>query len=320
MLTPQLCIAPQDVAPLQASITSLQQQTQSIFGLINASGRLGQGCAQTYQGEEWKCLFGEYRLPTLQTPYLLNAAQDDKFQLPWNIGGNSTLGFKPQQWAVVPALAGAWDYANSFAANMSAFISTLPTADQQAQGSALFSTACFHHCVTSSADFWNVAIAPSDLPPGAPAWATSARHGAGPSFSDALRAWLGTFGPDGPRPGFTPLVAACVGFRCGSCTTKLYDAITGGWALPPPALGGPLPGYPLEVGAAAEAPAKAAPQRRFHAMLVAPLALLTAGLLLASRASRARMADIAEEEKPLLVASGGGKQRARVSSAAAAEL
>ena len=33
-----------------------------------------------------QCLFGQYRMPMLATPYMLNAAQFDKFQLPYNIG------------------------------------------------------------------------------------------------------------------------------------------------------------------------------------------------------------------------------------------
>lgn len=31
--------------------------------------------------EQWKCLYGEYRMPFLQSPYLIVAAQYDSFQL-----------------------------------------------------------------------------------------------------------------------------------------------------------------------------------------------------------------------------------------------
>lgn len=66
-----------DVPPLLAETVSLQSQTQQIYEVINASARMGEACAAKYerQGQGWKCLFGQFRLPTLETPALVNAAR-----------------------------------------------------------------------------------------------------------------------------------------------------------------------------------------------------------------------------------------------------
>ena len=146
-------------------------------------------------------------MPLLQTPYLLNAAQDDKFELPYNIGGTTPAGYQVQQWHP-DQLA----YAEAFGPLVKAVVDTLPTAAQSK--SAVFSTACFRHCVTDSAAFWNVAIA-TPLAPGA-------RGRAPPpvSLRDAANTWYFGRAPEPYR-----VVADCVGFRCGNCSTKVTKAI-----------------------------------------------------------------------------------------------
>ena len=85
-----------DVEPITGPdgvIVPLEVQTQAILTLVGASNRLGVECANVYQGAEaWKCLYGQYRLPYVQTPYAVNAAQFDKFQVRVPIFG----GGKPQ--------------------------------------------------------------------------------------------------------------------------------------------------------------------------------------------------------------------------------
>jgi hypothetical protein len=50
-----------DEQPLDASETSLQEQTVGVLGLVNASGRIPADCAAAYPGDElWKCLYGQY--------------------------------------------------------------------------------------------------------------------------------------------------------------------------------------------------------------------------------------------------------------------
>jgi hypothetical protein len=63
--------------PAAASIVPLQNETQAVYGLVNATARLGAACAAAYPApeEQWKCLFGQYRIAYVQTPYLLSASQ-----------------------------------------------------------------------------------------------------------------------------------------------------------------------------------------------------------------------------------------------------
>jgi hypothetical protein len=48
-----------DVQPLIPSVVPLENETQAIYGLINATARLGEECSAAYPGDEgWKCLYG----------------------------------------------------------------------------------------------------------------------------------------------------------------------------------------------------------------------------------------------------------------------
>ena len=44
-------------------------------------------CGEIYNDNNnngWKCLFGQYKLPLLQLPHVINAAQYDAWQLGWD--------------------------------------------------------------------------------------------------------------------------------------------------------------------------------------------------------------------------------------------
>ena len=48
-----------DVLPFESNITSLENETQSIVTLINATARLSAACTAVYPGDQaWKCLYG----------------------------------------------------------------------------------------------------------------------------------------------------------------------------------------------------------------------------------------------------------------------
>ena len=192
-----------DVAPLQPHVMPLANETRAAFGLFNATARLGPLCASTYPDEQdqWRCMFGQWRMPLLQTPYMLNAAQDDKFELPYNLGGNTPLGYNVAGWHPDQAA-----YANAFGPQVLAVVNTLPTSAQKK--SAVFSTACFRHCVTDSAAFWNVGIAQAATKRGPPALPIS--------LATASNAWY-----FGKVPSPFRVVQQCTGFRCGDCSTKL---------------------------------------------------------------------------------------------------
>ena len=135
-----------DVPPLPGvNVTSLEAETQAVFGLVNASARLDPACVATYPGNNsWKCLYGQYRIPFVKTPYLLSMSQIDAFQLPYNEGG------KP------PYIGAAGAYADEFQVAMRDVALQLPTSQQA--GSAVFSSACFKHCVCTIGAFWGVKV------------------------------------------------------------------------------------------------------------------------------------------------------------------
>jgi Pectinacetylesterase len=171
-----------DVEPITGEdgpIVPLQEQTQAILELVNATGRLGPTCQVAFPPAEWwKCLYGQYRLPFVETPYAMNAAQFDKFQLPYNEGGNP------------PYNAAGLAYASNFQDAVRSALAPLPTSEQP--GSAVYSAACFHHCVTQEPSYWAI-------------------HVYNVSFRDLTAAWY--FQNDAPLK----YVEQCDGFKCGTC-------------------------------------------------------------------------------------------------------
>jgi hypothetical protein len=126
-----------DMQPNEANIVPLENQTAAIYGLINATARIPADCAAAYPGDEgWKCLYGQYRLPYVRTPYLVSASQFDKFQLSYNEGG------------MPPYVGQNASYADAFGAAVHSVVSTLPAAGQKA---AVYSSACFKHCTSTLA-------------------------------------------------------------------------------------------------------------------------------------------------------------------------
>jgi hypothetical protein len=84
-------------------------------------------------------------MPFIKTPYLMSASQFDAFQLPYNEGG-----------AKPPYIGAAGTYANAFQTITRDVMLQLPTTQQA--GSAVFSSACFKHCVCTIGAFWGVRV------------------------------------------------------------------------------------------------------------------------------------------------------------------
>lgn len=79
-----------DITPYSASFVGFAYQEQQKYRLMNTGAALSRECLLQYPGEEgWKCQFGEYRMPFLQTPYFLIASQDDSYQIYYNTGNTS---------------------------------------------------------------------------------------------------------------------------------------------------------------------------------------------------------------------------------------
>jgi hypothetical protein len=124
-------------------------------------------------------------MPFITTPYIMQASQLDTFQIEININAAGDM--------LPPTTPAQFAFAASFQAAEKAVIAGLPTPTQT--GSAVFSPACFHHCVTDAAGFWNLHIGTQ-------------------SFRDVFASWF--------LSGVSPqhVVDACTGWRCGVCSTK----------------------------------------------------------------------------------------------------
>ena len=202
-----------DVQPFDSTVMPLENETQLIVPLINPTNVLDPNCVAVYPGSEmWKCMYGEWRLPFLKTPFLVSASQFDKYQLSYN------------ENTAPPYTGDALTYANSFQSTVRNVLAGIPTAKQPY--SAVFSTACFKHCTSDIGDFWGVKIGRINLK----TW---------------LDAWLLGSLPQ------SKLVESCVGFGCGQCHAKPGpDALTLAqlYSPPPPSPSPPMPPRPLLFG------------------------------------------------------------------------
>lgn len=63
-----------DVEPLDSAVMPLMEQSQLAYNLFDPSALVPSACASANAGEEWKCIYGQFRMPYVQTPYFINSA------------------------------------------------------------------------------------------------------------------------------------------------------------------------------------------------------------------------------------------------------
>ena len=165
-----------DLAPLDTTEVSLQTQTQDVFDLVNPMARIPDACAAAYPGQEgWKCIYGQYRLPFVQTPYFINAAQFDSFQMVYDLGGNP------------PSSMGQVAFADQFQLATRAALQPAVSANQ-----AVFSSTCLVHCLTDDTAFFT---------------GYTAYEAAGSTIAAALASWY--FDNETPVD-----IGQCTGYPC----------------------------------------------------------------------------------------------------------
>lgn len=138
-----------DIEPYTASFVGFQNETIEIYNRYNVGAVIPEACAQRYtdeSGEGWKCIFGEYRMPFVKTPYLLIASQYDAYQLSSNIGED------PQHGSYSSADKNA--YAEEFAAKTESAL--LRLAKDSAVNYGIFSWACYNHAVSESSAYYTL--------------------------------------------------------------------------------------------------------------------------------------------------------------------
>jgi hypothetical protein len=128
-----------DMSPLSSSFPGFPYITQHVHRYANVD-HLGADCQLLYPDDEsWKCMFGQYRLPTLKTRFFLVASQYDSYQLGNNVGHT-------------PSSAAEQAYAEKFAAATKALdakVTAMPG------GNGVFSWACYNHCTGTSDSGFN---------------------------------------------------------------------------------------------------------------------------------------------------------------------
>jgi hypothetical protein len=170
------------IKPLKDGLVSFDEQTQQFYARANSSCFINPECQARYPGvEQWKCLEAGFRLPFVRTPYFLTHAQYDVFGLTMNIFGHFYPGhyLNPEQK----------DYAEQYRKLVNTYLPTPPTGS----GNAVFSPACYAHCMFSDAVFYVI-------------------DANGVTLVAALHRWLSAVSPDAATENLRDV---CAGFNCG---------------------------------------------------------------------------------------------------------
>merc|ERR1712224_236264 len=98
-------------------------------------------------GETWKCLFGQYRMPFVETVNLMMAAQFDAWQLSHLV--HDYLGIEKNPTFTEKEQA----YIKTFGERTLQEIRSL---GQQSRVTTIRSTGCYNHHMSEKSGFWNV--------------------------------------------------------------------------------------------------------------------------------------------------------------------
>jgi len=194
-----------DIKPFSANFVGFPYQEQQKLKHYNVKKVLSEECKNKYPGDEnWKCLFGQFRIPLLKTPYFMVASQYDAYQLYYNVNkfppykDNATL-----------------DYVNNFG-NMTQNL-LLGLAAMGKEGISYYSWTCFNHDVSESLGFVYYSVS------------------SGVNQRDALEEYLKSVGFFSPNENLMEellglyndhrnltrktksWIDICVGFECGGC-------------------------------------------------------------------------------------------------------
>jgi len=135
-----------DVASFSSKFDGFQQQHLNVLKNFNATSVVSDRCGQRFPDQQWKCLFGQHRMPLLRTQYLMAAAQYDSWQLSHLVHGYDGLENRPTYTAAEK------QYAEDFAQKTRKELNRLKRV--QPAGSSLYSSACYEHHISESSSFW----------------------------------------------------------------------------------------------------------------------------------------------------------------------
>ncbi len=162
-----------DVQPIVPGMLTLQQMTLQLYDFTTPP--VPADCAATYTGADaWQCVWPSYRLPFIQTPYFMTAAQFDAFQIMYD-----TNNLDSEYCCETPSEE---QYVEQFQTATLALFQQLPSSV------TIFSSACLVHCLSSNDDFYQFTVN-------------------GVSLMTAMQEW---YFDDKP----TNVIASCTGWNC----------------------------------------------------------------------------------------------------------
>ena len=154
-----------DIEPYSEDFQGFAYQEQQKYLLFNTTGIIDADCAAVYPTEQWKCQFGQYRMPFVDTPYFLVASMYDAYQL------SNNIQTEPAQYD-----ADMLAYATAFGAldreDLSALTAAIiapdssrsplsgkvrgggRTGDGDGYGYAVYAWACYNHAVAVTSLFY----------------------------------------------------------------------------------------------------------------------------------------------------------------------
>lgn len=137
-----------DVVPYSSSFEGFQYQEQQKYHYYNTAGALSSSCNATYGSGStdslWKCQYGQYRMPFINTPFFLIASQYDSYQLSENTQTD------PPYFS-----NNLVKYTNDFASLTRNGLHALmnPVNRSTATVNAIFSWTCYNHDISETSDF-----------------------------------------------------------------------------------------------------------------------------------------------------------------------
>lgn len=192
-----------DVIPYNPKFKGFQYQEQQKSRFFNVKNVITEECANLYKGNDtWKCLYGQYRVPLIRTPYFMVASQYDAYQLGYNVGSSP------------PFNDGALDYVNNFGKITQKMLKNL---ENSRINNGYFSWTCYNHDVSESLGFIGYTLS------------------SGVNQRDALEEYLDFIGFLPKLDGFfrriwgfsfgnqrnTSWIDDCEGFACGGCDSQI---------------------------------------------------------------------------------------------------
>lgn len=135
-----------DIPSFSDDFAGFQPQHPRVLNNFNSHSVVSWRCAEAHAGEEWKCLFGVFRMPFVETPYLLIQSSNDGWQLSHLVHAYSGIEKVPNYTASETA------YAEHFGAQTVQDLKQL----RVPRGSIKYSQACYNHHITEKALFFSV--------------------------------------------------------------------------------------------------------------------------------------------------------------------